>query len=104
MTRMGKVLFALLVLMLTCSLAIGVALSKDKMANKGGKKLIKIWLDKDTGKVLDAKLGKDDGSDQDATMVSPTTSGTVVGTILFHKSSPGCIVIVAGGYAWQICW
>jgi hypothetical protein len=98
---MGKVLLAVLVLMLTCSLAIGANTSKIK-----GKdiKTIKIEVHKDTGQIVGVKLKKDSGPDQDATMVSPTTSGAVVGTMLFHKSSPGCIVIVAGGYAWQICW
>jgi hypothetical protein len=98
---MGKILLAVLVLLLTCSLAIGANPSHIK-----GKdiKVIKISVHKDTGQIVGVKLKKDSGPDQPATMVSPTTPGKVVGTMLFHKSSPGCIVIVSGGYAWQICW
>ena len=101
MTRMGKVLLAVLVLMLTCSPAIGANTSTVK-----GKdiKVVKVYVHKDTGQIVGVKLKKNIGPDQPATMVSPTTSGAVVGTMLFHKSSPGCIVIVSGGYAWQICW
>ena len=98
---MGKVLLAVLVLMLTCSPAIGANTSNIK-----GKdiKVVKVYVHKDTGQIVGVKLKKDSGPDQDATMVSPTTTGTLVGTILFHKSSPGCYLFVTGGYAWQICW
>ena len=101
MARMGKVLLAVLVLMLACSPAIGANTSNIK-----GKdiKVIKIEVHKDTGQIVGVKLKKDSGPDEGATMVSPTTPGTVVGTMLFHKSSPGCVVIIAGGYAWEICW
>ena len=104
MKRMGKVLLAVLVLMLTCSLVFGAGSSTAQTTSKSGKKLIKIWVNKDTGQVVDVKLGKDDGSEQDATLVSPTQPAQYIGTILFHKKSPGCTVIVAGGYAWQVCW
>ena len=105
MKRMGKVLLAVLVLLLTCSLVIVAGSSTATTTSKGGKKLIKIWVSKDTGQVLDVKLGKDDGTDEkDADLVSPTLPAQYIGTMLFHKSSPGCIVIVAGGYAWQVCW
>ena len=101
MKRMGTVLLAVLVLMLACSPAIGANTSNIK-----GKdiKVVKVYVHKDTGQIVGVKLKKDSGPDQPATMVSPTTPGTLVGSMLFHKSSPGCVVIVAGGYAWQICW
>jgi len=87
--------------LLTCSPAI----SADKSDVKGKDIMkVKVEVHKDTGQIVGVKLMKDDGSDQDATMVSPTTPGTVIGTMLYFKSSPGCVVIVAGGYAWQICW
>jgi len=101
MARMGKVLLAVLVLMLACAPTIGAGPSTIK--GKDIKK-IKVEVHKDTGQIVGVKLMKDDGSEQGATMVSPTTPGTVVGTLLFHKSSPGCVVIIAGGYAWEICW
>ena len=104
MTRMGKVFLTVLVLMLTCLLVISAGSSEVKAQSKKGTKLIKIWVNKDTGNIVDVKLAKDSGPDQAATLVSPTTSGTFIGTILFHKHSPGCTVIVSGGYAWQICW
>jgi hypothetical protein len=101
MTRTGKVLLAVLVLMLACSPAI--AANTTNIKGKDIKK-IKVDVHKDTGQIVGVKLLKDNGSEQDATMVSPTTPGSLVGSILFHKSSPGCILIVSGGYAWQICW
>ena len=101
MTRMGKVLLAALVLMLACSPAIGANTSNIK--GKDIKK-IKVYVHKDTGQIVGVKLLKDDGSEQGATMVSPTTPGTLIGSILFHKSSPGCVVYVSGGNAWQVCW
>ena len=105
MKRMVKILLVVAVLILTCSLVIGAGSSTTKAADKGGKKLIKIWVSKDTGQVLDVKLGKDDGTDEkDADLVSPTLPAQYIGTILFYKQSPGCTVIVAGGYAWQVCW
>ena len=101
MTRMGKVLLAALVLLLTCSPAIGA----NKSTIKGKDiKMIKVYVHKNTGQIVGVKIKKDDGSEQDATMVSPTTPGTLVGTILFHMSSPGCHVYVSGGVAYQVCW
>jgi len=87
--------------MFTCPPSIGADTSDIK--GKDIKK-IKVEVHKDTGQIVGVKLMKDDGSEQGATMVSPTTPGTIIGTILFHKSSPGCYVIISGGYAWQICW
>ena len=101
MTRMGKILLVVIVLLLTCSPAIGANTSttKDKDIKK-----IKVYVHKDTGQIVGVKKMKDDGSEQDATMVSTTTPGTLVGTILFSKSSPGCYVFVSGGKAYKICW
>ena len=101
MTRMGKVLLAALVLLLTCSPAI--AANTTNIKGKDIKK-IKVYVHKDTGQIVGVKLKKDDGSEQDATMVSTTTPGTLIGTILFSKSSPGCYVFVSGGKAYKICW
>ena len=106
MTRMGKVLLTVLVLMLTCFLVIGAGLSAAKAQSKKGTKLIKIWVDKDNGNIVEVKLGKDTGPDQDSTVVSGQPNYQWRGTILFYqKSNPGnCIVIEAGGYAWKVCW
>ena len=101
MTRIGKVLLAALVLLLTCSPAIGADTSNIKGQDV---KVVKIYVHKDTGQIVGVKLKKDSGPDQDATMVSTTTPGTMIGTILFHKSSPGCYTIISGIAAWQICW
>lgn len=105
MTKMVKVLLAGLVLMLTCSLVIVAGSSTANVKSMSGKKLIKIWVDKDTGQVLDVKLRKDDGSDQDSTPVSPIPPAQYIGTIRFTHSSPGCIyVITASGAARKVCW
>jgi len=73
---------------------------------KGGKKLIKIWVDKDTGEIDDVKLGKDDGTDEDSTDLNVDQPCQYVATILFcKKSNPGnCIRIESGGYFWTFCW
>jgi hypothetical protein len=77
---------------------------------KGGKKLIKVWVNKENGEIEDVKLGKDDGSDEkDAnknTATQPPSDYELKGTIYFYKqNNPGnCIVIEAGGYFWEICW
>jgi hypothetical protein len=102
MTRMGKVLLAVLVLMLVCSPAIGSDTTniKDKDI-----KAIKVYVNKNTGKVVGIEHKKDDGSDVGGTPVPITTPGTIIGSMLFHKSSPGCIVYVTpAGYAWEVCW
>jgi hypothetical protein len=98
---MGKVLLAVLVLMLACSPVIGANTSNIKGTDI---KTIKIQVHKDTGQIVGVKLKKDIGPDEEATMVSPTTPGKLIGTMLFHKSSPGCYLFVSGGYAWEICW
>jgi len=94
-----------LVLMLTCSLVIAAGSFATNTTSKGGKKLIKIWVDKDDGQILDVKLGKDDGSEDDATPIISAPSAQYIGTLLFTHSSPGCIyVILANGQARRICW
>lgn len=106
MKRMGKALLTVLVLMLTCFLVIGAGSSEVKAQGKKNTKLIKIWVDKDTGNIVEVKLGKDTGPDQDATVVPGQPNYQWRGTILFYqKSNPGnCIVIDAGGYPMQVCW
>ena len=105
MNRTGKLLFTLLVLILACSLVLVAGSSATNTTNKGGKKLIKIWVDKDNGEILDVKLTKNDGSDQDSIPVSPAPSAQYIGTILFTHSSPGCIyMITASGAARKVCW
>lgn len=106
MTRIGKVLLTVLVLMLTCFLIIGAGSSEVKAQSKQGTKLIKIWVDKDNGQIVQVKLGQDTGSDQDSTVVPGQPDYQWRGTILFYqKSNPGnCIVIDAGGFPMQVCW
>jgi hypothetical protein len=106
MTRMGKVLLTVLVLMLTCFLLIGAGSFEVKAQGKKNTKLIKIWVDKDTGQIVEVKLGKETPPDQDATVVPGNPDYQWRGTILFYqKSNPGnCIVIVSGGYPMQVCW
>ena len=103
MKRMGKLLLTVLVILLACSLVIFAGSS---IAKANGKKIIKIKVDKNTGEILDIKVGKDDGSDEDSTpVISPPPSAQYVGTLLFTHSSPGCIyVILANGKVRRICW
>jgi hypothetical protein len=101
---MLNILLAVAVIMLTCSLVIGAGSSTAKAASKKGTKLIKIWVNEVSGNVVDVKLAKDSGPDQEATLVSPTQPAQYIGTILFYKTNPTCTIIYTGGYAWQVCW
>jgi len=106
MTRIEKVLLAVLVLLLTCSLVIVAGSSTAKTTSTSGKKLIKIWVNKDTGEIEDVKLGKDTGPDQDS---APGAVGQpnyqFRGIIFYTHSSPGCIhIITASGAARKVCW
>ena len=108
MTRMVKVILAVAVVILTCSLVIGSGSSTAKAASQK-EKMIKIWVNENTGKIKKVKLIKDDGSEQD-----PDREGVGMpclpdckysGTIVFHKkSNPTCILVEAGGYYWEVCW
>ena len=104
MTRMEKVLLAVVALILTCSLVIGIGSSTAGPKSKSGMKLIKIWVNKDSGKVVEVKLQKDDGSEQNATMVNQIPPSQYIGTILFYKNNSNCTVIYAGNYARQVCY
>ena len=101
---MKKVLLAVVALMLTCSLVIGAGSSEARAASKKGTKLIKIWVDKDNGKIVEVRLGKDTGSDQDSTVVPGKPNYQYRGTILFYQKNSNCTVIRAGVNAWQVCY
>jgi len=107
MTRKGKVLLTVLVLMLTCFLVIGAGSSEIRAQGMAGKKLIKIWVDENTGYITSIKLagaGPND-PDQSATPVFPPFPDFQFrGNILFYKTNPSCIVISVGGYPMQVCW
>lgn len=105
MTRMGKVLLTVLVLVLTGSLVIAAGSFATNATSKGGKKLIKIWVDKANGQILEVKHVKDDGSEGDSIPVNPPQSAQYIGTILFTHSSPGCVyVVLANGQVKKVCW
>jgi hypothetical protein len=101
---MRQFLLAVAAIMLTCSLVIGIGSSTAGPKSKSGMKLIKIWVDKDSGQVRDVKLKKDDGTEQDATMINQIPPSQYIGTILFYKNNSNCTVIYAGNYARQVCY
>jgi hypothetical protein len=74
---------------------------------KSGSKYMKIKIETETGKVV--KIVDEKG--KKATKLTPTElqqmyqtqAPTHVGEILHTHSSPGCITVVIGGWAFQLC-
>jgi len=104
MTRMVKVVIAVAVVILACSLVIGIGSSTAGTKSHKGMKLIKIWVDENNGQVRDVRLQKADGSDQGSNLISPNQPAQFIGTILFYQKNPNCTIIHAGGYAFEVCW
>ena len=103
MTRMVKVLLAVAVVLLTCSLVVGMGSSTAKTTSHANTQLIKIWVDQDNGQVRDVKITRGN-TDHDSNLISPTQPAQYIGTILFYKKNPNCTVIYSGGYAFEVCW
>jgi len=101
---MRKFLLAVVALMLACSLVIGAGSPEVKAQGKKNTKLIKIWVNKDNGKIVEVRLGKDTPPDQDANVVPGKPNYQYRGTILFYQQNSNCTVIRAGVNAWQVCY
>jgi len=75
---------------------------------KGGSKYIKIKIETETGKVV--KIVDEKGNK--ATELTPAELQQIyqnqtplkIGEILYTHSSPGCVIYVFGGYAYQFCY
>ena len=103
MTRMGKVLLAVLVLMLTCFLVIGAGSSEVK---EQPTRVIKIKVNAINGRLIDMKLEPLNPSHKPQNMVpvpEPYPEFTFRSNILYYRGS-NCIVMVIGGRPYQICW
>jgi hypothetical protein len=101
---MGKVLLTVTVLMLTCFLVIGAGLSEVKAEEK---KLIKIWVEPNTGHIVDIKIAGAGagGGDKDATRILPPLPDFQFrATIGYYEKNPNCIILVIGGYGYEVCW
>ena len=76
--------------------------------SKSGSKYMKIKINTETGEVVKIR----DENNNKATKVDPTEMEQIsqsqgfkhVGTILHAHSSPGCIYLIIGGWAWVVCW
>ena len=109
MTRMGKVLLAVLVLVLACSLLIAAGSFATNTTSKGGSKVFKIKWKKLTGEIEEVLHENNNQSDPvpqaELNQIYQSQNGfRYVGTILYTHSSPGCAVVIIGGYARKICW
>jgi hypothetical protein len=72
-----------------------------------GKKLIKIWVDKNTGHIASVKLAGagSGGKDLDATPIMPPLPNFQFrAAIGFYEKNPNCIILVIGGFGYEICW
>jgi hypothetical protein len=75
---------------------------------KNGSKYMKIKINTETGEVVKIK----DENGKNATQVSAEEAEQVqqnpntknVATILHTHSSPGCVYLISGGWAYKICW
>ena len=103
MTRMGKVLLTVLVLMLTCFLVIGAGSSEVKAQSPW--KEIKIKVNTANGHIMDFCLVLPDQC-KPMERVPPGDSPRLElrQSILFYSTNPKCIVMVIGGRAYQVCW
>ena len=101
MTRMGKVLLAVLVLMLTCFLVIGAGSSEVKADPPT--KVIKITVHANSGKLIDFELVPADPTKKKEPVPEPYPEFTFSSNLLFYKGS-NCIVMQIGGKPYQICW
>lgn len=101
MTRMGKVLLTVLVLMLTCFLVIGAGSSEVKAQPQE----IKIKVNTANGHIMDFCLVLPDQC-KPMERVPPGDSPRLElrQSILFYSTNPKCIVMVIGGRAYQVCW
>lgn len=103
MTRMVKVVIAVAVVILACTLVIGTGSSTAETKGHANTKLIKIWVDENNGQVRDVKITRGN-TDYDSNLISPTQPAQYIGTILFYQKNPNCTIIHAGGYAFEVCW
>ena len=103
MTRMGKVLLAVLVLMLTCFLVIGAGSSEVKADSPFRE--IKIKVNLHNGHIKEFCLVPLDPTKECKKMdrVPGEPELTLRQTIL-HYSGSNCIVMVIGGHPYQVCW
>ena len=75
---------------------------------KNGSKYMKIKINTETGEIVKIK----DENGKNATQVSAEEAEQVqqnpntknVATILYTHSSPGCVYVVFGGWAYKICY
>ena len=100
MTRMGKVLLAVLVLMLTCFLVIGAGSSEVKAESPW--KEIKIKVNTNNGHIKDFCLVLPDQCKPMERV--PGNPNLELRQTILHYSGSNCIVMVIGGRAYQVCW
>ena len=100
MTRIGKVFLAVLVLLLTCFLVIGAGSSEVKAQSPW--KEIKIKVNTNNGHIKDFCVVLQDQC-KPMERVPGTPPLDWRSTIYFYSGS-NCIVMMIGGYPYQVCW
>ena len=104
MTRMGKVFLAVLVLLLTCFLVIGAGSSEVKA--QPPHRVIKIKVNANTGQIIDFSLEAPNTGNPDIRkrrVPAPYPPFEFRGNIFYYSGS-NCIVLVIGGFPYQVCW
>ena len=109
MTRMGKVLLAVLVLVLACSLLIAAGSFATNTTSKGGSKEFKIKVKKLSGEIEEVLHGNNNPSDPvtqaELDQIYQSQNGfRYVGMILYAQTNPTCIYVRTGGTARKICY
>jgi hypothetical protein len=91
-------------------MAVGVFLACAGASNKKpptGSKWIRLKIDTETGAVLE-KVGENNQPPEELTpqqlhQIYQTKHPIQIGEILYYQSSPGCIIVIIAGKAFQLC-
>jgi hypothetical protein len=75
---------------------------------KGRSKFMKIKINTETGEVVKIKGVNNEKpievSDNEVEQILQDPNTTNIAKLLHTHSSPGCIYIVSGGWAYKFCW
>ena len=101
MTKMGKVLLVAVVLLLTCFLVIGAGSSEVKAQSPW--KEIKIKVNTNNGHIKDFCVVLQDQCKPMERVPGNHPPFEPRSTVYFYSGSY-CIVMMIGGYPYQVCW
>ena len=105
---MKKLFVFFLAVIFGFSLVVGCA-HADSTTPGPNKKWIKIKIDFESGEVLDVKA-HDPGPSKEKKLTQEELDDLLqgryqyIGKLVHTHSSPGCVTLIIGGFAWVVCW